>query len=52
MRKSSSGATSNVAELEALVDDWMEFYNHRRMHQSLSKQTPWSVYQEAQRQAT
>ena len=42
---------SNVPELEALVDDWMEFYNHRRRHQSLSNQTPWSVYQEAQRKA-
>ena len=41
---------STVLELEALVDDWMEFYNHRRRHQSLSNRTPWGVYEEAQQQ--
>ncbi|MEO1856465.1 MAG: integrase core domain-containing protein [Rubritalea sp.] len=40
---------SSVPELDTCVDDWMEFYNHRRGHQSLSNQTPWSYYQEAQR---
>ena len=42
---------SNIPELTALVEDWMEFYNHRRRHQSLSNCTPWNVYQEAQSEA-
>ena len=34
----------SIAELRTLVTDWMDFYNHRRKHQSLSYSTPWVVY--------
>lgn len=33
-----------IPELRALTSDWMEFYNHRRKHQSHGYNTPWSVY--------
>ncbi|NWK57570.1 IS3 family transposase [Verrucomicrobiaceae bacterium N1E253] len=33
-----------VGDLRSLVADWMEFYNHRRKHQSLDYATPWSTY--------
>ena len=33
-----------VGELRGLVTDWMEFYNHRRKHQTLDYATPWSTY--------
>jgi putative transposase len=35
---------SSIGELRLLVDDWMEFYNHRRKHQGLGYETPWSHY--------
>ena len=34
-----------ISDVRALVDDWMEFYNHRRKHQSHDYATPWSVYE-------
>ncbi len=33
-----------VGELRTHIDDWMEFYNHRRKHQGLDYVTPWSLY--------
>ena len=36
---------ANVPELEALVDDWMVYYNDRRKHQALDYETPMSLYQ-------
>lgn len=33
-----------VPELRRHVDEWMNFYNHERTHQSLDDQTPWSQY--------
>lgn len=42
---------STLQDLEALVEDWMDFYNHRRRHQGLSNRTPWSLYQEAKLEA-
>lgn len=39
---------STLQDLEALVEDWMDFYNLCRWHQELSNRTPWSLYQEAQ----
>jgi putative transposase len=35
---------STFGELRLLVDDRMEFYNHRRKHQGLDYVTPWSHY--------
>ncbi len=35
----------SLGELRCHVDDWMNFYNHERMHQHLDYQTPWSHYQ-------
>lgn len=35
---------STIPELQGLVDDWMEFYNHKRHHQALGNQKPWEVY--------
>lgn len=35
---------AGIGELRQHVDDWMEFYNHERMHQHLNYQTPWSHY--------
>lgn len=35
---------ATVGELRAHIDDWMDFYNHRRKHQSLDYATPWSIY--------
>lgn len=34
----------NVAELEAGLRSWFQFYNHARPHQSLKYQTPAEVY--------
>lgn len=34
-----------VGELRSHIDDWMEFYNHRRTHQSFDYVTPWSIYE-------
>jgi len=41
----------SVSDLRVLVDDWMEFYNHRRKHQGLGYITPWSIYSDQQQQA-
>jgi len=38
-----------VGELRGLVSDWMEFYNHRRKHQGLDYNTPWSQYSPSQK---
>ena len=40
-----------VGELRSHIDDWMEFYNHRRKHQSLDYATPWSLYKPKKEQA-
>lgn len=40
-----------ISELRALTADWIEFYNHRRKHQTHGYITPWSVYQGAMSQA-
>ena len=37
-----------VHELRDLVDEWMMFYNHKRRHQHLNEQTPWSQYNHEQ----
>jgi putative transposase len=33
-----------ISEIRTLPADWIEFYNHRRMHQAHGYITPWSVY--------
>src|SRR5690606_11551572 len=33
-----------VAEVTARIDRWMTFYNHRRKHQTLDYEVPWSLY--------
>jgi putative transposase len=33
-----------IPELRALTADWIEFYNHRRKHQTHGYVTPWSIY--------
>ncbi len=40
-----------ISELRALTADWIEFYKHRRKHQTHGYNTPWSVYQGAISQA-
>jgi putative transposase len=40
-----------ISELRTLTADWIEFYNHRRKHQTHGYNTPWSVYQGAMSQA-
>lgn len=40
-----------VGELRTHIADWMEFYNHRRSHQSLDYATPWSIYEPKKEQA-
>ena len=40
-----------IPELRTLTADWIEFYNHRRKHQTHGYNTPWSVYQGAMSQA-
>jgi putative transposase len=35
---------ATVAEVTARIDKWMDFYNHRRKHQSLDYEIPWSHY--------
>jgi putative transposase len=35
---------STITELEGLVSDWMNFYNHKRHHQGLENQKPWELY--------
>jgi putative transposase len=39
-------AYGSVAELELGVSAWLRFYNHERLHQSLSYRTPAEVYYE------
>ncbi|XMO73510.1 IS3 family transposase [Roseibacillus persicicus] len=34
-----------VGELRTHIDDWMNYYNHRRKHQTHDYATPWSIYQ-------
>ena len=38
----------SIGELRMHVDDWMDFYNHRRKHQGLGYSTPWSLYSQPQ----
>jgi len=33
-----------VPENGARIDKWVDFYNHRRKHQSLHYEIPWSHY--------
>ena len=33
-----------VAEVTARIGKWMTFYNHRRKHQTLDYEVPWSLY--------
>lgn len=33
-----------ISELRRHIGEWMEFYNHRRKHQSLEDATPMSIY--------
>ena len=40
-----------ISELRTLTADWIEFYNHRRKHQTHGYITPWTVYQGAMSQA-
>lgn len=40
-----------ISELRALTANWIDFYNHRRKHQTHGYNTPWSVYQGAISQA-
>jgi len=37
----------NISELTTDVDDYIEFYNHRRFHQTLDYKKPMDVYQES-----
>jgi putative transposase len=34
-----------VSELRSHIEDWMNYYNHRRKHQALDYATPWSLYE-------
>jgi putative transposase len=36
----------DIAELEAGVNTWIDFYNHERPHQSHGYETPWSIWAE------
>jgi len=42
---------ASVPELTTLVDDWIEYYNHRRKHQTLDYATPMSLYENPQAKA-
>lgn len=35
----------DIPELERHIDDWMDYYNHRRKHQHHDYATPWSLYE-------
>lgn len=34
----------SVADVTRQIGKWMDFYNHRRKHQSLDYEVPWSLY--------
>jgi len=36
---------ATVGELRTHIGHWMEFYNHRRIHEALDYKTPWSIYE-------
>ena len=38
---------STVADVTARIGKWMDFYNHRRKHQALDYEVPWSLYRPA-----
>lgn len=40
-----------VKELRGYVSEWMKFYNHKRNHQALDNQTPWSLYDQTAKAA-
>lgn len=42
---------ATIHELRELTSDWMEFYNHRRKHQTHGYATPWSIYEVPLKQA-
>lgn len=42
---------ATIHELRELTSDWMEFYNHRRKHQTHGYATPWSIYEVSLKQA-
>ena len=37
---------NDMRELREHIRDWMDFYNHARMHQHLDYTTPWSNYEQ------
>ena len=38
---------ADAGEARAGIAAWMEFYNHRRLHQALGYQTPMTVWRDA-----
>ena len=40
-------AYQSIGELITDVDDYIEFYNHRRFHETLDYKKPMDVYQES-----
>lgn len=36
---------ATVSELRGHIEEWIEFYNHRRPHEALGYATPWSIYE-------
>jgi putative transposase len=40
-------AYQSIGELTTDVDDYIEFYNHRRFHETLDYKKPIDVYQES-----
>jgi len=38
---------NSIAELTADVDDYIEFYNHRRFHETLNYKKPMNTYHES-----
>ena len=39
---------NDLRELRSHIRNWMEFYNHERIHQHLGYTTPWSNYEKPQ----
>ena len=33
-----------IAELRSQIANWVDFYNHERIHQALENKNPWSLY--------